>query len=61
MIKQSAKAVATIHGELSLSYLGLGLLVTAILIEQLRGWQKMGKRGIRHPMGSSFALKSADI
>eukprot|EP00434_Breviolum_minutum_P024405 symbB.v1.2.021553.t2/scaffold1847.1/size122519/6 len=29
-------AVATIHGELSLSYLGLGLLVTAILIEQFR-------------------------
>eukprot|EP00435_Cladocopium_sp_Y103_P033193 s928_g8.t1 len=28
--------MATIHGELSLSYLGLALLVTAILIEQFR-------------------------
>ena len=30
-------AIATIHGELSLSYLGLALLVSAILIEQSLG------------------------
>ena len=46
-----AKAVATIHGELSLSYLGLGLLVTAILIEQLRGWQN--KRNGKNESGGT--------